>query len=434
MNNKDAINVLVIGSGGREHTLVWKISKSPIAAKIYCAGGNGGICKIAQCVDLDTGDFEKLASFAKEENIGLTIVGPEAPLVDGIVDCFHRQKLNIFGPDKYASRLEGSKVFAKTFMKKYGIATADFEVFDDPKEAIEYITKLEQGKNIVIKADGLAAGKGVIIAKSHKEAMEAVELIMLDRQFGEAGDRIVIEEYLEGEEASVLLCVDGKTIKPLISSQDHKRIFDGDKGPNTGGMGAYAPAPVVTEEMYEKISKFILSPLLDGFRNDKIEYKGILYLGLMIVDSMPYVLEFNVRFGDPETQVILPLLKSDLLEIMLAVSEGRLDKTTMQWHDKTAVCVVLASEGYPGKYTKGRVITGLDKVEGIDDVIVFHAGTKQSSGSDIITSGGRVLGVTALGNDLKDAIKKAYSAVNMIQFKGVQYRTDIGAKGITTPS
>lgn len=430
MKSRETVNVLIIGSGGREHTLIWKISQSPRAGKIYCIKGNAGICKEAQCIDLDTSDFEKLASFAKEKNIGLTIVGPEAPLVDGIVDYFRRKKLNIFGPDKHASRLEGSKVFAKTFMKKHSIATADFEVFDDPKEALEYINKSEQGKNIVIKADGLAAGKGVIIAKSHKEAREAVERIMIEKQFGEAGDRIIIEECLEGEEASVLLLIDGHSIKPLISSQDHKRIFDADKGPNTGGMGAYAPAPVVTEEMYEKISKFIILPLLDGFGNDNIEYKGILYLGLMIVDSMPYVLEFNVRFGDPETQVILPLLKSDLLEIMLAVSEGRLYETQLEWHDKTAVCVVLASEGYPGKYKRGEIITGLDKAEGIDDVMVFHAGTKQSSGSDIITSGGRVLGVTGLGNDLKDAIQKTYSAVDIIKFKGVQYRTDIGAKGL----
>ncbi len=423
------MKVLVVGSGGREHTLVWKIAQSPRVDKIYCAPGNGGISEVAECVDIKAEDIDSLADFANEKKIDLTLVGPEIPLVRGIVDKFIDKGLRIFGPRKNAAILEGSKVFSKEIMAKYGIPTAKGRVFDHIRDAKEYIDDV--GAPIVVKADGLAAGKGVIVCSEVKEAKEAVDKIMQEIIFGEAGKKIVVEERLEGEEASILVFTDGENILPLISSQDHKQIFDGDKGPNTGGMGAYSPAPLVTEEILERIMNEIIKPTISAMKDEARAYKGILYVGIMMTVDGPKVLEFNVRFGDPETQVILPGLKDDLVDIMEEIIDGKLTKKELNWDEKTCVCVVLASGGYPEKYEKGKEISGLEEIKKMKDVFIFHAGTKITENGKYLSSGGRVLGVSALADDIKDAIKKAYNAAGKIHFANMYYRKDIGHKAVS---
>ena len=421
------MKVLVVGSGGREHTLVWKISKSPKIDKIYCAPGNAGTSEIAENVDIKADDVQSLKKFAKENKIDLTVVGPEVPLVAGIANEFEALGLKIFGPTKEAAILEGSKVFSKEFMLKYNIPTAKAQIFDEENKAIQYIK--EKNSALVVKADGLAAGKGVIVCKGAKEAEEAVHRIMVKKEFGESGRRVIVEECLYGEEASILAFTDGETIVPMASSQDHKRIYEGDKGPNTGGMGAYSPAPVVTPELFKKIDKEILKPTVAGMKKEGCPYKGVLYVGIMVTADGPKVLEYNARFGDPETQAILPRMKSDLLEIMMAVIEGKLNKVKIEWDDRACVCVVMASGGYPGSYEKGKEIKGLDKASKLSDTIIFHAGTKTKE-RKIVTSGGRVLGITALGASIKGAIDNAYKAVKLIDFDGAHYRKDIGQKAL----
>ena len=418
------MKVLVIGSGGREHTIVWKIAQSKKVDKIYCAPGNGGIKELAELVNIKADDVDGLLNFAKENKIDLTVVGPEVSLVKGIVDIFQQEGLKIFGPTKELSMLEGSKVFAKEAMTKFGLPTADFKVFDDPKDAKKYLN--EKGAPIVVKADGLAAGKGVIVAKTVEEAETAIEDIMVKKIFGSAGDRLILEDCLEGEEASILVFSDGKNIAPLVSAQDHKRIFDNDEGPNTGGMGAYSPAPVVSGEIFNDIIDKVFRPMITGLAKQGKYYKGVLYGGLMMTKHGPMVLEFNVRFGDPETQAILPRLKSDLVDVAIACTEGSLDKINLEWDERSCLCIVAASKGYPGSYEKHKKISGLEDVK---DGMVFHAGTVSENGN-IFTNGGRVLGVAGLGSDIKSAKLKAYEAAGKIKFDGIYYRKDIGNKAI----
>ncbi len=421
------MKVLVVGGGGREHAIVWKLSQSKRVEKIYCAPGNAGISELAECVDIPLNDMEGLVNFAKYEWIDMTIVGPEDPLSKGIVDQFEKNGLRVMGPRKDAAEIEASKVYAKEFMKKYNIPTAEYRVFTSYLHAEEYVRM--KGAPIVIKADGLAAGKGVIVAKTVDEAIDALKRIMKDRAFGSAGDRVVVEECLSGEEASYLVFTDGETILPMASSQDHKRVFDNDQGPNTGGMGAYSPAPVVTREVEEKILEKVMKPAIRGLKREGRKYKGVLYAGLMIKDGEPYVLEFNCRFGDPETQPLLTRLDTDLLEIALAISEEKLSSMVLEWKPEASVCVVAASGGYPGSYEKGKPIKGLDAVKAMEKVVVFHAGTAFRDG-EIVTSGGRVLGVTALGKDIKEARDRAYSAIEKIEFEGMHYRRDIAQKAL----
>ncbi len=421
------MKVLVVGSGGREHALVWKIAQSPLVDKIYCAPGNAGTAELAENVAIKADDLQALKEFALKNKIDLTVVGPEAPLVAGIVNLFEKEGLRVFGPRSEAARIEGSKVFCKQIMAKYDVPTAQSGIFTKAAEAIAYIN--EMGAPIVVKADGLAAGKGVIVAQTKDEAIEAVKLIMEKKEFGSAGEKVVIEECLVGEEASIIAFTDGKSIVPLASSQDHKRIFDNDQGPNTGGMGAYSPAPVVTDRLMEQIDVEILKPFVAGLRQEGIVYKGVLYAGVMVTKQGPKVLEFNARFGDPETQPILMRMKSDIVPIFEAIIDGKLDDREILWDERAAVCVVLAAGGYPGKYEKGKPISGLDKIDQLDDVMVFHAGTGYE-GRGVVTAGGRVLGVTALGDGIKFAVDKAYRAVKMIKFDGMQYRKDIGKKAL----
>lgn len=429
------MKVLVIGSGGREHTLTWKLAQSKKVSKIYCIPGNGGISQIAECVSLDPLNFPEVVEFAKKENVDLTVVGPEVPLVAGIVDFFRAKGLRIFGPNMRAAQMEGSKVFAKNFMKKYNIPTAEFEVFESSKDALAYVEKLSRsseqaGKfSCVVKADGLAAGKGAIICGTKEEAMDAIRSIMEDRIFGDAGNKVIIEEKMEGEEASLIGLCDGETIIPTIPSQDHKPVFDEDKGPNTGGMGAYAPAPVVTDDVYCWAERRIFNNFLKGVKTEGIEFKGVVYAGIMITSEGPKVLEFNVRFGDPENQAVLPLLKTDLVDLLEATIDGKLKEIPLEWEKKSCVCVVVASGGYPMSYEKGKEILGLDKVGRKNDVYVFHAGTKKD-GSRFLTSGGRVMGVTGWKDTLKGAIDLTYEAVKEINFEGMHYRRDIGVKGL----
>lgn len=422
------MKLLLIGGGGREHTLAWKIAQSPLLEKLYCIPGNAGIAEIAVCKKMDVeGDLEPIARFAMEEKIDLTVVGPEDPLAHGIVDYFESLGLKIFGPSKLAAEIESSKVFSKELMVKYNIPTAKNETFDDPNKAKAYIKKI--GPPIVIKADGLAKGKGVIVCHDLDKALDAVDIIMIKKEFGEAGNRVLVEEFLTGEEASFIAFTDGMTILPMASSQDHKPIYDSDKGPNTGGMGAYSPAPVVTDEVHNLIMETIMKPAIKGMAAEGRHYKGILYAGLMISDGKPKVMEFNARMGDPETQAVLPRLKSDIIPIIQACIDGTLDKIQMEWTKEPAVCVVMASGGYPDKYEKGKTIIGLDKASEMKDVMVFHAGTAKQD-DRIVTNGGRVLGVTALGTDIKDAIDRAYKAVGKISFDKAYFRTDIGHKAI----
>lgn len=419
------MNVLVIGSGGREHALVWKIAQSRRAGRIYCAPGNAGIAKIAECVPISATDIPSLFNFAMEKKIGLTVVGPEAPLVIGISEAFRKGGLRIFGPSGYAAQLEGSKAFSKGIMQKYGIPTAEAMVFTDDEDAIKYIK--DKGVPIVVKADGLAAGKGVVVCSNEDEAIRAVNMIMSERLFGDAGRQVVIEECLQGEEASFLVFTDGKSIIPMPSSQDHKRALDGDKGPNTGGMGAYSPVPIIDREMQDRIMADVMIPAVNGLNAEGYPYEGVLYAGIMLTPQGPKALEFNCRFGDPEAQPILMRLESDILDIMDAVIDKRLDTITIEWSNKVSVCVVIAAGGYPDKYSTGQIIKGLDDIEMMTDIIVFHAGTK-TDGTNILTSGGRVLGVTALGEDIKSAIEKAYEGVSRIHFDGMHYRKDIGRR------
>ena len=420
------MNILVIGSGGREHTLVWKIKQSPKVKKIYCAPGNAGIASLAECVAIASDDIKGLLKFAQDNKIDLTVVGPEAPLVAGIVDEFEQYGLKIFGPNQAAAQLEASKAFSKEFLHRRNIPTAIYKIFDDPKPALEFLSQAQFP--LVVKADGLAAGKGVVICKNFKEAQQAIDEIMVQKIFKSAGDRVVIEECLEGPEASILAISDGKHFFVLETAQDHKRIFDDDLGPNTGGMGAYSPAPVVTPEMMNKIITRIIEPSIRGMQKEGHPFKGVLYAGLMLTYQGPQVLEFNVRFGDPEAEAVLPRLKTDLVDIMLASIDGKLEKLSLKWDDRPCVCVVVASGGYPGSYETGKVIDGLDDIQD-PQTFVFHAGTKLEKGS-VVTNGGRVLGVTSLGSTMEEAIARAYKAVDKIKFDRAFFRRDIGAKAL----
>ncbi|MFA5165271.1 MAG: phosphoribosylamine--glycine ligase [Candidatus Omnitrophota bacterium] len=421
------MRVLIIGSGGREHALAWKIKQSTLVDKVYCAPGNGGISSIAECVDIKPDDITGLIGFATRNKIDLTVVGPEAPLALGIVDRFCVNGLRVFGPSKEAAKIEASKVFMKQIMKKYNIPTADFEVFEDSARAKRYIEGLK--RNFVVKADGLAAGKGVVVCSSKEQGISAVESMMERREFRNAGSRIIIEECLEGEEVSILVITDGKDCVPLASAQDHKRIFDGDNGPNTGGMGAYSPAPVATPELTDSVMNGIIRPTIAALGKENARYTGVLYAGIMVTDAGPKVLEFNCRFGDPETQVILPRLKSDLIELIEASIDDEIDMAKPDWDERACVSVVLSSGGYPGEYETGFEIEGLDALDKAKDVFVFHAGTRSADGRTV-TAGGRVLNVTALGSDIRDAIDRCYNAVNLIEFEGMHFRRDIGHRAL----
>lgn len=421
------MKILVIGSGGREHALVWKIGQSPKAGKVYCAPGSAGIGELAELVAIGPEQIEKLAEFAENEKIDLTVVGPELPLTLGITDLFESRGLRIFGPNKDAAQLEGSKAFAKKILQENGIPTASFGTFTDTGLAKQYIA--QHPVPYVIKADGLAAGKGVLICATPREAEAAIDEILVRKAFGPAGNRLVIEEFLAGEEASFMVLTDGEHMLPLASSQDHKRVFDNDEGPNTGGMGAYSPAPVVTPKIYQRILDEILSPLLAGLKRKGIRYRGVLYIGLMITKDGPMVLEFNARFGDPECQPIMMRLKSDLVPLLEATIDDKLHLIQPQWHDDMAVCVVLCASGYPGSYGKGAEIHGLDRLKNWEKGFVFHAGTAKDNGR-WVTSGGRVLGVTARGDTIESAVKEAYDAVSKISWNGMHYRKDIARRAL----
>lgn len=417
------MKVCVIGNGGREHALAWRLSISPSVTKVYAIPGSAAMSDCAELVGIDWQQSDHLISFLKDNQVDLVVVGPEAPLVAGLADTLNKAGIPVFGPSKAAAQLEGSKVFAKDLMKKYNIPTAAYGVFHKVDEAKEFIS--QTGAPIVVKADGLAAGKGVVVAMTIEEANSDVEDMLSGNRFGEAGSTVVIEEFMEGEEASLLAFVDGKTVVPMIASQDHKRIFDGDKGPNTGGMGTYAPAPVLTDALRDEAMKTILEPMVAAMENEGMPYVGCLYAGLMITPQGPKVVEFNARFGDPETQVVLPLLDSDLGQIMMACATGTLTADMVKWKDSSAACVILASEGYPETSSKGDVIHG--DIKQHDTTIVFHSGTKLI-GDEYVTNGGRVLGVVGLGKDLRTALDRAYGRIEHIDFEGMQYRTDIGAK------
>lgn len=421
------MNVLLVGGGGREHAIAWKLAQSKNLEKLYTAPGNPGTAQCGQNIPIAATDTEKLLDFAIQNNVGLVVVGPEDPLAAGLVDAFEAVGIKAFGPSAAAAQLEADKAFAKQLMRSCSISTAEGRTFDRFSDAKAYIASRDEP--VVIKAAGLAQGKGVFVCDDPSDGILAAERIMRDRIFGPAGDRIVVEDKLLGEEASILAFVDGRNIYLMESSQDHKRIGDGDTGPNTGGMGAYSPAPVVTENMLNQITREILVPLVDGMNRNDTPYKGVLYAGLMITAGGPRVLEFNVRFGDPETQPILMRLKSDLLEVLLAVSDGTLDEVTLKWDPRPAVCIVMASQGYPGSYQKGKKITGLKEAQQPGDIMVFHAGTTEQDG-DIVTNGGRVLGVTALGKTIADAKARAYQAVDKIHFEGAYCRRDIADKAI----
>jgi phosphoribosylamine--glycine ligase len=421
------MKVLVIGSGGREHALVWKIAQSPLVEKVYCAPGNPGIGELAENVPIKVDDLQGLLDFAKKEGIGLTVVGPELPLSMGIVDLFEEHGMKIFGARKNAAIIEASKAFSKDLMRKYRVPTAAYEVFTEIGPALAFIDRV--GVPIVIKADGLAAGKGVVIAETREEAVATANDMLSGKTFGSAGARVVIEEFLRGEEASFLAFTDGKNIIPLASAQDHKAVFDGDKGPNTGGMGAYSPAPVVTPAIHEKVMEEVMRRTVDGMAAEGRPYRGVLYAGLMIDGDNIKTLEFNARFGDPECQPLLMRMKSDIVPVLMSVADGDISGVNIEWHDKAAVCVVMAAEGYPGDYRKGDEINGLAKAAEMCDLFVFHAGTAIRDGK-YVTNGGRVLGVTALGDTVKGAIDLAYRGVGAITWRGVHFRTDIGRKAL----
>ena len=418
------MKVLVIGGGGREHAICWKLSKSPKVDELYCAPGNAGIAEVAKCVDIGVMDFEKMADFAKKEAFDLVVVGPDDPLAGGIVDVLEEKGLRVFGPRKNAAILEGSKAFSKDLMKKYGIPTAAYETFDTPEAALNYLETAPVP--IVLKADGLALGKGVLICNTREEAKEGVKTLMLDKQFGHAGDRIVVEQFMTGREVSVLSFVDGKTIKIMTSAQDHKRAKDGDQGLNTGGMGTFSPSPFYTPEVDEFCKKHIYQATVDAMKAEGREFKGIIFFGLMLTADGPKVLEYNARFGDPETQVVLPRMKNDIVDVFEACVDGTLDQIDLQFEDNAAVCVVLASDGYPEHYEKGKKITGLENFKDKDGYYVFHAGSKFDAEGNILTNGGRVLGVTATGKDLKEARANAYKATEWVDFDNKYMRHDIG--------
>lgn len=417
------MRILIVGGGGREHAIAWKISKSNRVSELYCAPGNAGISQHAECVNIDVLDFEKLIAFAKEKQIDLTIVGPDDPLAAGIVDAFEKEGLRVFGPRKNAAILEASKAFSKDLMKKYNIPTAEYENFDNPDEAIKYLETASFP--IVLKADGLALGKGVLICETKEDAKTGVKALMLDKQFGSAGNRIVIEEFMTGREVSVLSFVDGNTIKIMTSAQDHKRAKDGDKGLNTGGMGTFSPSPFYTKEVDEFCEKYVYQATVDAMKAEGRDFVGIIFFGIMLTEKGPKVLEYNARFGDPETQVVLPRMKNDIVDVFEACVDGKLSEIELEFEDNAAVCVVLASEGYPESYEKGFPIKGFENFENKDGYYAFHAGTK-FNGHDIVTNGGRVLGITAKGKDLATAKKNAYMATEWIEFDNKYMRTDIG--------
>ena len=421
---------LVIGNGGREHAIIWKLAQSPKVDKIYCTLGNAGISKQAEIINIKVDDFNSLANFALENKIDYTFVGPEVPLALGIVDYFNSKNLKIFGPSKKGALLEASKSFAKDFMLKYNVPTAEYHTFTDYNSAKSFLeTEWKENKKIVVKADGLAAGKGVVMCQNRQQALEAIKDIMQDKSFGTAGDKIIFEQWLEGQETSVLVFVDGKHFSIMPAAQDHKRVDDGDKGLNTGGMGAYAPAPIATSELLKQVKEQIMPNIMAGLQKENIDYKGILYIGFMIDNGNPYVLEFNCRFGDPETQVILPLLETDLVDIVEHTINQTLNEISIKWSDKSAVCVVLASGGYPEKYEKNIKISGLDAVQE-DEAIVFHAGTKKDDKGNILTSGGRVLVLTSLADDIKSAIDKVYRVIPKVNFDKMHYRKDIAQRAL----
>jgi len=419
------MKILVVGSGGREHALTWKIAQSPLAEKLYAAPGNAGIARHAQCIDITPDNLEGLADFAARENIDLTVVGPEAPLCRGIVDLFRERKLRIFGPSKAAAELEGSKIFCKELLRRNGIPTAGFRVFSEAAQARTFLKTAPFP--LVVKADGLAAGKGAVVCANLSEAEGAIEQMMVKRAFGEAGARVLIEEFLSGVEASVIAFVDGRTIAIMETVQDHKRVYDGDRGPNTGGMGAYSPAPVAAEREAERVEREILVPVVHALNKEQRRFEGILYAGIMYTKSGPKVIEFNVRHGDPECQALVVRLKSDLVPVLNAVIDGKLEEASIEWDPRAAVCLVVSSGGYPGRYEVGYEISGLAEAEATPDTVVFHAGTMAKEGR-IVTSGGRVLGVTALGADLRAAQQAAYGAARKLNFTGMHYRTDIASR------
>jgi phosphoribosylamine--glycine ligase len=421
------MKILLVGGGGREHSLAWKIAQSPRVRELICAPGNAGIEQTARCVDVAADDIPGLLNLAREEKVDLTVVGPEMALTLGIVDAFRDEGLKVFGPHKDAARLEGSKAFSKELMKSHNIPTAFFSTFTDPEDARRYIQ--EVGAPIVVKADGLCGGKGVMVCRTVEEALDAVDLMMINQSFGDAGTRIVVEECLLGEEASFLVFTDGKNILPLPSSQDHKAVLDRDKGPNTGGMGAYSPAPLVTPDLEKQIIEEIMEPTIRALADMGTPYRGVLYAGVMIEEGRARVLEFNCRFGDPEAQPLLMRMKSDIVPVLLAVAEGDLSGMTLEWDPRAAVCVVMTAKGYPKSYKKGMLISGLDKAGDVPDTVVFHAGTRKS-GNKVLTDGGRVLGVTSLGESIAEAINRAYRAVECIEWKDLHYRKDIGMKAL----
>ncbi len=419
------MKVLVVGGGGREHTIVWKLSQSPKITKLYCAPGNGGISGIAECVPIKAMDLDTIVTFSKENKVDMVVVAPDDPLAAGLVDKLTEAGIRAFGPVKAAAIIEGSKAFSKDLMKKYNIPTAGYMVFDNCSEALQYLDT--SSAPIVVKADGLALGKGVIIAQTIQEAKDAVNGMMKDKVFGDAGSRIVIEEFIQGPEVSILAFTDGNTIVPMVSSQDHKRAFDNDQGPNTGGMGTFSPSPLYDEKLADYCMKEVFMPTVEAMNKEGRKFKGVLYFGLMITKDGPKVLEYNARFGDPETQVVLPRLKTDLLEIFEAIIDEKLSEINIEWDDNSAVCVIAASGGYPGKYATGIEINGIDKAEENNETIVFHAGTSCKDGK-CYTAGGRVLGVTAVESTMDKAIQKAYAGIAKIQFEGMHYRKDIGRK------
>ncbi len=425
------MKVLIIGSGGREHVLAWKIKQSSKVAELYSAPGNGGIAEIAECINIKADDVEGLLRFAKDKQIDLAVVGPEAPLVVGLVDEFEKAGIKVFGPSKQASQLEGSKIFSKEFMVRHGVPTAAFNVFSDVKEAKSYLNDINFP--VVIKADGLAAGKGVLICQNLDEGNDALEQIMVQKAFKDAGKRVLIEECLVGQETSILAISDGHDFVVLETSQDHKRIFDDDIGPNTGGMGAYSPANIVTQQLLQDIVHHVIAPTIKGMEVEGNSFKGVLYAGIMLTSRGPMVLEYNVRFGDPEAQAVLPRLKTDIVDVMLASCDGTLSNFSLSWDDRPCVCVVMSSGGYPAEYEKGKEISGLAAASADKDTVVFHAGT-QKDGNKIVTAGGRVLGVSSLGGSVDDSIKKAYEAVEKITFDRCFFRRDIGAKALKVTS
>jgi len=421
------MKVLVVGGGGREHALCWKIIQSSLVEKVYCAPGNAGIANVAECIDIPVDDLVSLRDFAKNKSIDLTVVGPELPLTMGIVDLFEKDNLNIFGPNRAASEIEGSKVFSKNLMKKYNIPTAEYKSFSNLDDAEKWINTVDPP--FVVKADGLAAGKGVIICQTIDEGKSALKSIMVDKAFGEAGTKVVVEEYLKGEEASIFVITDGDNYVILESSQDHKAIYDNDMGPNTGGMGAYCPAPIVSQDIINDVESSIIKPSIDGLNSEGIKYKGVLYIGLMIHNGEAKVLEYNCRFGDPETQPVLMKMESDIVPLLIDAANGNINQNNIVWKDGSAVCVVMSSIGYPGSYNKGVELTKLNNFSESEDMVLFHAGTK-FNGNKIVTNGGRVLGLTALDNNIGSAIDKVYENISKINDGSLYYRTDIGKKAL----